>query len=262
MGNNSISSPLASELTYTSLPKSQRNQHIQNCVRREMACRLERLAKGIHYCYWCFDWVVGEKWEPHCRAHLDTLTTKRCGSVIYYHTMVFAGYCPLCIGDASLPAHERLKPWSRDHKLWIHVKVEHFDSSQWPLKCSHPLCDNGPHKDSDTFQFHLMGVHKFSRSRPAALTKSRHQSTPADEAGLNDNELNLGPVRRKRESKDGCESLDWQPSASPESMSKALESHLRRLPKRRRHSSSTPTICPQIVMLDDDSSRRTVMLLR
>jgi hypothetical protein len=98
-----------------------------------------------------------------------------------------------------------------------------------------------------------MDVHKFSRSRPAALTKSRHQSPSAYEAGLNDNEQNLGPVRRKRKSKNDCESLDWQPSASPESVNKALESRLRRLPKRSRHSSSTPTICPQIVMLDDDS---------
>ncbi|KIW11740.1 hypothetical protein PV08_09012 [Exophiala spinifera] len=236
------------------LPKSQRNQHIQNCVRREMASSLGRLTKDIHYCYWCFDWVVGGKWEPHCRAHLDALTTKRCGSVIHYHTMVFAGYCPFCIGDASLPPHERLKPWSRDHKLWIHVQVEHLDGSQWPLKCLHPLCDNTLHKDPGTFQFHLMDVHNFSRSRPAALTKSRPQSTPADEAGFNNNEQNLGPVCRKRSSKDDYGGLAWQPPASAESMNEALQNHLRRLPKRRRHSSSTTTVCPQVVMLDDDSS--------
>ncbi len=42
--------PSVSELTIASLPKSQRNQHIQDCVRREMASRLGRLLTDIHYC--------------------------------------------------------------------------------------------------------------------------------------------------------------------------------------------------------------------
>jgi hypothetical protein len=101
-----------------------------------MANRLGRLLSEIHYCYQCFEWVVGEKWEPHCQAHLDALTSKRCGTVTHCHTLVRPGYCPFCIGKKSLPASERLKPWSRDHKLWMHVKDEHLTDCQWPLVCA------------------------------------------------------------------------------------------------------------------------------
>jgi ribosomal protein L37AE/L43A len=75
----------------SSLPKPRRNQHIQSCVRWEMANRLERLQSDIYYCYQCFDWVVGEQWEPHRQSHLAEMATKRCGTITYCHTLLRPG---------------------------------------------------------------------------------------------------------------------------------------------------------------------------
>jgi hypothetical protein len=82
-----------------------------------MASRLERLQSDVHYCHQCFDWVVGEEWEPHCQSHLAGMATKRCGIITYCHTLVRPGYCPFCISDTALPTSKRLKSWTRDHKL-------------------------------------------------------------------------------------------------------------------------------------------------
>ena len=29
----------------------------------------------------CFGWVVGDQWNDHCRGHLSSITSKRCGSI-------------------------------------------------------------------------------------------------------------------------------------------------------------------------------------
>ena len=104
-----------------------------------MAHRLGRLQSDIHYCYHCFDWVIGEEWELHCQEHLAALTSKQCGTVTYCHTLVRPGYCPLCLGEPGLLASKQLKPWSRDHKLWGHIDDEHLAHRRWPLVCR--LCD-------------------------------------------------------------------------------------------------------------------------
>src|SRR5947209_6873434 len=125
-----------------------------------MATRLGRLLSEISYCYVCFDWVVGGAWKPHCQAHLDARRSTRCGSVTYRHTLLRPAYCPFCVNRTSLPASERLKPWSRDHKLWIHLNEEHLTDCKWPLVCPYedPLCE-ASYEDAASFQFHLMDVH-------------------------------------------------------------------------------------------------------
>lgn len=82
-----------------SMPKNRRNDHIQACVRQEMATKLERLPSEIHYCDLCFRWVVGEKvWELHCTTHTSSLT-KRCGTLSHRYTLVRPAYCPFHIGN-------------------------------------------------------------------------------------------------------------------------------------------------------------------
>ena len=142
-------------LMVPSLRQSERNQHIQACVRRDTAARQGHLVSDIHYCYHCFEWVVGNSWEEHCEMHLDKISVKRCGSVIHCHTLVRPGHCPICIGDVSLPPSERLKPWSRDHKLWVHINDKHLRGCQWPLSCCHPLCSSTS-RDCVAFHHHLI----------------------------------------------------------------------------------------------------------
>ncbi|KIW99637.1 uncharacterized protein Z518_11050 [Rhinocladiella mackenziei CBS 650.93] len=240
-----------------SLPKAQRNQHIQTCVRQEMATRLGRLLSDIHYCYQCFDWVVGEKWEPHCQAHLDALTTKRCGTVTYCHTLVRPAYCPICIGKISLPASKRLKAWSRDHKLWIHISDDHLTSCQWPFTFSYPLCDT-THEDRASFQFYLMDTHKLSRSLPAkVINSSRQHSLEKEKIPLDEGVDEPGPWR-KRKSPSSSSALKWTPPQSLDSTAATSEGRLPdRPPKRKRQKRQTPppsTICPEVVVINDDVS--------
>ena len=218
-----------------------------------MANRLGRLLSEIHYCYQCFEWVVGEKWEPHCRAHLDALTSKRCGTVTYCHTLVRPGYCPFCLGKISLSTSDRLKPWSRDHKLWLHVKEEHLTDCQWPLVCPHPRCST-THDDSTSFQFHLIDVHKFSRSRPTKGTSSTGQHSPGPKIPIDGCDGGARPGRkRKRLGSSG--SLEWTPPQSLDPMAVNPKERLPyRPPKRNRQSPPALVICPEVIMIDEDMS--------
>lgn len=229
----------------SSLPKNQQNQHIQTCLRWEMANRLGCLQSDIHYCYQCFDWVVGAEWEAHCQAHLAELTSKQCGTVTYCHTLVRPGYCLFCMGNPELPASQRLRPWSRDHKLWVHIEEEHLIGCQWPLLCLHPLCDT-LQKDSTSLQFHLMDDHGLSRARPGkAAASSLHPS--ADEVPV-DEEADGARACRKRKSPSGSGALKWMPSQS----CSAPPGELYRPPTRQQQAPST--ISPQLILPDDDMS--------
>jgi hypothetical protein len=60
-----------------------------------MASQRGRLRTDIHYCYHCFDWVIGGEWENHCRSHLSTMTSKRRGTITYCHTR------PSCVSEGQ-----------------------------------------------------------------------------------------------------------------------------------------------------------------
>ena len=153
------------ELTLRRLPKAHRNQHIQACVRREIASKREHLQSDVHYCHQCFDWIVGlDEWESHCQTHIQTLNSKRCGTITYCHTLVRPGYCPYCLGDVAQSAGRRLKSWCRDHALWKHIDA-HLEGQRWPLVCPHPLCDT-PLGHGKDLQFHFVDEHGLSRTRP------------------------------------------------------------------------------------------------
>lgn len=216
-----------------------------------MANHLGRLLSDIHYCYQCFEWVVGEKWELHCQEHLNALTSKRCGTVTHCHTLVHPAYCPFCMRKQSLPASERLKPWSRDHKLWIHVNEGHLIDCQWPLKCPHPLCDTA-YEDAASFQFHLMDVHKFSRSQPGKLPKLIHQPPPDEKLLLDRGAHEIRPCR-KRKLPSGSATLEWIPPQSIDSVAVTQEARLPcHPPKRKKQCSPTSTICPEVIVIDED----------
>lgn len=86
----------------SSLPKAQRSMHIQSYVRWEMASHLQRLQSDVFYCSECFDWAVGEEWEPHCQSHLAAISSKVCGTVTYCHPLVRPAYCLFHLGNTAI----------------------------------------------------------------------------------------------------------------------------------------------------------------
>lgn len=215
-----------------SLPTGHRNQHIQACVRREIASKCGHLQTDVHYCHQCFNWVIGpEEWKEHCQTHIIDLGSKRCGTVTYCHTLVRPAYCPFCLGTSN-PTGQRLKSWCRDHALWQHVD-KHLQGSKWPKMCPHPLCDV-PLKDSQDLRFHFIDDHGLSRTVPKdAKNLGTVQPYPEEEQV---------PLVKRKASEESFE-LFWQ---SPEQFS---TTHPRK--KTRRCSS---TIAPSLLSSIDTST--------
>jgi hypothetical protein len=163
-----------------------------------MANRLGVLQLDIHYCYQCFDWVVGEKWEPHYQAHLAALTSKQCGTVTHCYTLIRPAYCPFCL-SLKLPAPQRLKSWSRDHKLWGHVAEEHLVDCRWPLTYPYPLCDV-PLKDATSFQCHLVDHHGFSRIRPMKPANLTSLDSQGEKMSHDEEAQSTLPSRKRKSS--------------------------------------------------------------
>jgi len=212
-----------------------------------MASRLGVLQSDIHYCYQCFDWVVGEEWEPHCQAHLAALTSKQCGTVTHCYTLIRPAYCPFCLG-LKLPASQRLKSWSRDHKLWGHIAEEHLVDCRWPLTCPYPLCDV-PLKDATAFQCHLVDDHGFSRIRPVKPANLMSLDSQGEKMSLDEEAQSTLPSR-KRKSSSCTRALEWMPPQSfgdtPASPGEPSLCHPR---KRLRHI--PPAISPTVLSLDE-----------
>lgn len=178
-----------------------------------MASRLERLQSDIHYCYQCLDWFVGENWELHCQSHLAGMTTKRCGTMTYCHTLVRPGYCPFCMSDTGLPASKRLESWTRDHKLWSHVRQD-LERRQWPRTCPHPLCDSLI-KDALALQFHFVDEHGLSRTCPERPAETMALDSTVEKAQRSgDNKKNMCSSL-KRKSPYCYEALEWMSPQSP-----------------------------------------------
>lgn len=231
-----------------SLPKASRGQHIQTCVRWEMASRLGHLQKDIHYCYHCFSWVIGEDWDPHCQAHLADVMTKWCGTVTHCHTLMRPGYCPFCMADKTIPAPERLVSWVRDHQLWDHVE-EHLEAGPWPRNCPHPLCGASVFVEAEALRYHLVDEHRFSRKRakkpvcPPPSKERPQQSIPSREI------TEIFPQKRKQTL--SAEALQWVSSYSSSSTG-TFEAGEPVIRSRKRHRPSPPAICPSALSLQED----------
>ena len=210
-----------------------RNQHIQACLRREIASKRELLQSDVHYCHLCFKWVVGrEEWESHCQTHLQRLTSKRCGTITYCHTLVRPGYCPFCLGSVSESAAQRLESWCRDHALWTHID-SHLVGRRWPCECPHPQCDRRLSGEKD-MQYHFIDDHGLSRTRP-----NRQKSLATSLTSLPDE------PRSKRKSGTDSANLSWTLLEDCSSFNPA---------KKRRRSPST--ISPSLLSHPDDPVKR------
>ena len=185
---------------------------------------------------------MGNGWEAHCQSHLTCLTTRRCGTVNYCHTLVQPGYCPFCLGDTALSASQRLESWTRDFKLWGYVN-EHLDQCRWPRSCPRPLCDTWI-EDAVTLQFHLVDEHDFSRTRPGTAAKL---SVLQDERRHSD--IQMRHSSRKRKFSSGPTELEWMPPHHINDMPLSeREPFNGQYPKRPKQT--LLTICPTALNLD------------
>jgi hypothetical protein len=218
-----------------------------------MASQLGRLQTSIHYCHHCFNWVVGdEEWEDHCQSHLSAMTSKRCGTITYCHTLVRPAYCPYCLGE-DLPASKRMESWTRDRKLWIHIGKEHLKDCGWPCPCPHPLCvreasleGTAPQFQDDTaLRHHFEDKHglRAGKSTCSDTQQPRNQEGPANTAH--------GSSRRnrKRKSPSGDETLEWQPIEDFEAMSISISDDCLPppRPKKRARKMAPTTIHPPLL---------------
>lgn len=139
----------------------------------------------LRYCYDCFDWFVEEEWEEHCLIHLNSITSKLCGSIYYCNVLLRPFFCSFCIGTHIVPAASRWKSWTREDKLREHLDA-HLDISRWPRQCPHPLCGLQINNER-SFLYHLSDSHSL-RTRQLEVKRGQKQA-------------NLGT------------SIDWTPKA-------------------------------------------------
>ncbi len=119
--------------------------------------------------------------------------------------------------------------------------------------CPYPLCDN-THEDAGSFQYHLMDVHRFSRSRPRKGTNPIRQLSP-DQKILPDAGADGARPCRQRKSANSSKALEWTPPQSLDATATTPEERRSCRPlKRKRQSPPTPTICPEVITIDDDMS--------
>jgi hypothetical protein len=153
--------------------------------------------------------------------------------ITYCHTLVRPGYCPFCLGGETLPANQRIESWSRDHKLWNHVK-DHLRGCCWPLICPHPSCDTSLENET-SFQFHLMDDHRFSRTCPGHILSDMPEEPCSGESIPNSADTQ-GDSTRKRKPTDDKYTLTWTPPISPGTAG----------PLKKARTTS-PTVCPSLV---------------
>ncbi|KAI9773297.1 MAG: hypothetical protein M1839_002157 [Geoglossum umbratile] len=121
--------------------------------------------------------VVSEKkkWRIHCKQHLDSISSRRCGSITYYHTVIRPAYCLFYLGDETLSADSRLQEWTRDADLMPHLE-KHISEARWPSGCPHPLC-NVQMQDETSFWYHLSDIHNLRKDNIKGRKRDRKAVT-------------------------------------------------------------------------------------
>lgn len=218
-----------------------------------MASKQGRLRSDIHYCYHCFDWVVGDdEWESHCESYLSSMTSKLRGTTTYCHTLVRPAYCSGCLGDIDLLPSQRMESWTRGHAQWTHTLNEHMKEYRWPHACPDPVCarealsQNRPapqFKDKEDLLFHFIDDHGYSRTVPRGLRHHMpHQSiSQKDQASSAQDAFKK---QRKRKWSERNDALKWMAPPDPEMMSKSERCAS---PARKRVREITSTISPTLL---------------
>ncbi|KAJ5139024.1 uncharacterized protein N7515_003872 [Penicillium bovifimosum] len=153
----------ACQVIITSLKKSERSTHIHACVRSEKAADFQVSESQMRFCYECMEWCLLSEWRDHCNAHLQSWETQHCEVIIYRHTVIRPGYCPLCLWNAYLPAEERLDYWLKSGNLRQHIEEQHMCRLQWPT--TKPVCGCAQEFDNERdLRHHLHDIHGLNKA--------------------------------------------------------------------------------------------------
>lgn len=147
-------------------------------IRNEIAIRSTHHPSDIFYCHHYFAWVIGDDWGPRCISHLSELSSKRCGAVLYCHTLARPAYCPFCLGNQQLASSRRMQSWSRDHQAVRHV-ARHLQDCHYAMACPHSLCETSL-PDSTSLRYHFIDDHGMSAKLLKDITPKNQLATVLD----------------------------------------------------------------------------------
>ncbi|KAI9767334.1 MAG: hypothetical protein M1840_005743 [Geoglossum simile] len=211
------------------------------------------------YCFQCFAWFVKEEWDIHFTRHLNPVSSKRCGSITYCHTLIRPAYCPFCLGNETLSAEKRLQAWTRDSDLMVHLE-KHISQVHWPSSCPHPLCDAELNDETSSW-YHLNDAHNLRK----ASKKGQKRRWEAVASG-NDDGLQTGtshgvekkPKATRPKDKAEIEVVKYSPlhsfKPSPASINgDSLYEKQSRSPRRQLATSMDPTISRPLTLLSSTS---------
>ena len=133
--------------------------------------------------------MIGNDWDPHCSLHLPELSSKRCGAVLYCHTLGRPAYCPFCLGNQQLVSSKRMQSWARDHQAVTHVAL-HLQDCHYPMACPHPLCETSL-PDSTSIRFHFIDDHGMSAKLPKDVIPKNQLATLQDSFVVIDSPVTL-----------------------------------------------------------------------
>ena len=145
------------KLLLSSLNNKDRSRHVHQCHCKQKAYTLQRSKAELHYCYLCFDWHVEEQWEDHCRHHLRSLNSKRCGWIFYSYTLLRPCFCPFCMGNEDIKASARMQTWVGQTTLEAHIREKHARALRFPTQCPFPSCNVA--LEREPFRHHLQDAH-------------------------------------------------------------------------------------------------------
>ncbi|KKA25166.1 hypothetical protein T310_0806 [Rasamsonia emersonii CBS 393.64] len=127
-------------------------------IQQELSLALGCRPQDLEYCYKYVQFVTKDKWEEHCKGHLESISSQQCEIITYCHTLIRPGYCLFCLGDSTKLPSRRMKPWTRSNELKDHIESDHLMDAHWPQRCRHPMC-NQQDLGKMALYYHLSDIH-------------------------------------------------------------------------------------------------------
>lgn len=187
-----------------SLPPRYKWRQIYTCLRSQLTVQ-----HGFaELCFICNEWVTGwGAFERHCQHHLDHPDT----IPIQYDYLEVQGilaspaYCPICFGNETMVATERLYPFMSKQSFANHMR-NHYQKLEGrnPLGCGSLHCPGVVFNSLFNLQCHYHDVHSIpmptERKRKAhtTTTRSTKQEFNCITSERFELELALPPRKRRR----------------------------------------------------------------
>lgn len=144
------------------------------------------------FCFRCSKWLTSKSaWAADCQSHFDNHDVPfRCNPVKFHRATACAGYCPVHLGDASLPADERmgqhpdLGNWLKHISECVPAYIR-AQKDRANLPCPHPECPVTCHSEKGLW-YHLVDVHSVpepsTRKKRKVCSENSQDEVPPTEA--------------------------------------------------------------------------------